>query len=295
MECCRKQGYKYNQHYKESNLSYLIEVPLKAWEMRGRLIPLLEIASVITWMNSDQNVRNIWRIQFHDEDPNIRCLKFDAPISYKERMIPDPYALATNGYAELRESLDSVNVVKWEDRHDTIYWRGSSTGINGLNLKNLELNRRVHLCNMGRRIKSLDAKITAVVQAETVETKDKVLQILANSDLLAPNVEPTTFAQNKWIVDIDGNVNSWGYLWKLMSGSCVLKVESGRKEWFYDEIEPYVHMVPIKSDLSNIEQQINWCLENSDKCREISLESKKLGERISRNIGKQVLRSIKEY
>ena len=39
-------------------------------------------------------------------------------------------------------------------------------------------------------------------------------------------MEPSDMALHQWIVDLDGNVNSWGLLWKLLSGSCVVRVES---------------------------------------------------------------------
>lgn len=38
---------------------------------------------------------------------------------------------------------------------------------------------------------------------------------------------------------------------------------------------PYYHYIPIKNDFSDIEDQIKWCNDNPNKCKEISLNAKK--------------------
>ena len=48
------------------------------------------------------------RIQLHDEDPGVGCLRMDAPVGAdveSSPLIPDPYCLGTNGYQEFRKQL----------------------------------------------------------------------------------------------------------------------------------------------------------------------------------------------
>ena len=40
--------------------------------------------------------------------------------------------------------------------------------------------------------------------------------------------------------------------------------------WFSDLLVEYVHYVPVKSDLSDIIDIINWCIKNDKKCKEIA-------------------------
>merc|ERR1711871_385556 len=40
--------------------------------------------------------------------------------------------------------------------------------------------------------------------------------------------------------------------------------------WFQNKLKPYEHYVPVKSDLSDLEKQINWCKQNDDKCEQIA-------------------------
>ncbi len=35
-------------------------------------------------------------------------------------------------------------------------------------------------------------------------------------------------------------------------------------------MKPFVHYVPVKSDLSDLIEKIHWCKTHNDKCREIA-------------------------
>jgi len=79
----------------------------------------------------------------------------------------------------------------------------------------------------------------------------------------------------KYILDIDGWANTWSAtIWKLYSGSVLLKVNSIWKQWYYDDLKEYVHYVPIENDFSNLNEQIQWCIDNNDKCEEITKNAK---------------------
>ena len=54
-------------------------------------------------------------------------------------------------------------------------------------------------------------------------------------------------------------------------GSVILKVaprQVADRMWYFDLLEPYVDHVPVKADLSDLEDQIRWCRKNDDKVRE---------------------------
>ena len=75
---------------------------------------------------------------------------------------------------------------------------------------------------------------------------------------------------HRWILDIDGNVNSWGLLWKLLSGSCVLHVKSPRQQWFYRKLSPWQTHIPIERDLHDLPEKLEWCRNNPLTCAEIA-------------------------
>jgi hypothetical protein len=58
-------------------------------------------------------------------------------------------------------------------------------------------------------------------------------------------------------------------------GVCILLVDSKYKLWYHDMLEPYLHYVPVKKDLSDLISQIKWCRNNDKKCQQISINAKK--------------------
>ncbi len=107
--------------------------------------------------------------------------------------------------------------------------------------------------------------------------------VLEEAGLVADRVEPKTWATRKFAIDIDGVTNAWNNLFhRLLMGNCVLKVESqmGYRQWYYDKLQPYQHYVPIKKDLSDLEQQIDWVL-TYDKYAKMIAEA---GQRVAQSL-----------
>lgn len=44
--------------------------------------------------------------------------------------------------------------------------------------------------------------------------------------------------------------------------------------WYFPLLQPYVDHVPVKADLSDLEEKIRWCRQNDDKCRQIGENAK---------------------
>lgn len=74
----------------------------------------------------------------------------------------------------------------------------------------------------------------------------------------------------KYILHIDGFVSAWRLIYFLFSKSVILKVDSEWKEYFYDLLQPWVHYIPIKKDLSDLVQIIDWCRNNDNICKQIA-------------------------
>jgi len=109
-------------------------------------------------------------------------------------------------------------------------------------------------------------------------------------------IDSTEMIKYKYIIDIDGNGSTWdGTAWKLNSGSVIMKVTSVWRQWFYDEYKSWLHYVPIKNDLSDIQEQYKWCENNQDKCEEMIKNCKKLFKKIYRfhNVMEYTINKIK--
>ena len=83
------------------------------------------------------------------------------------------------------------------------------------------------------------------------------------------------WAGHKFAIDIDGNTNSFGTtLCRQILGCCVLKVGSAKdcSQWYYDSLKPWVHFIPIQSDMSDLAEKIAWCREHDQECQRIAAE-----------------------
>ena len=54
----------------------------------------------------------------------------------------------------------------------------------------------------------------------------------------------------------------------MYSNSVVFKVDSHYEQWYYKELKEWVHYIPVKADLSDLEDKYKWALENDEKCQE---------------------------
>lgn len=49
--------------------------------------------------------------------------------------------------------------------------------------------------------------------------------------------------------------------------------------WYFPLLKPYEDHIPVKADMSDLQQQIEWCRENDAKCQEIAARAKDLYQR----------------
>ena len=190
------------------------------------------------------------------------------------QLVPDSSFLGTGGYKTAR-AIPLANAFPWPERRSIAFWRGASTGLSPRGLMNTP---RVQLCQLAKTLEAkslLDAKISQVVQAESEE----VASLLRNSDLCSGYTPFTENIKYKFLVDIDGNTNSWpGLFQKFFIGSPVLKVESssGYRQWYYSKLTPWHNYVPIRSDFSDLIDVIEFLIENDDIARRIGANGQSL-------------------
>jgi Glycosyl transferase family 90 len=81
----------------------------------------------------------------------------------------------------------------------------------------------------------------------------------------------------KYLMDIDGSCASFPRSAALFhSNSVVFKEVSPSKQWWHVLLVPYVHYIPVYSDLSNVVSQIEWAKNHDEECKEISENARQL-------------------
>lgn len=275
-----------------------ISVPADARSMPGRLQPLVALARCAAQLRPWAAGGLPLAVQVHDEAPTqAGVLCFDAPAGAARPelgTIPDPYCLGSRGYLLFRRELEATPPPPWRQRRPLVIWRGATTGSHAITPRRLVSNRRFQLCaHSKRRPAQLDARFTSVVQCRDAEASQAVRAELDRMGLLAPPLQPLQMAQCRWIVDSDGNVNSWGLLWKLLSGSCVLRVMSHRAQWYHHRLIPFRHLVPVAPDLADLEQQLDWCFANPAACEAIAAAGQQLALQVLNDLGADLLTALR--
>ncbi|KYN02185.1 PREDICTED: KDEL motif-containing protein 1-like [Cyphomyrmex costatus] len=72
------------------------------------------------------------------------------------------------------------------------------------------------------------------------------------------------FFKYKYQLNIDGTVAAYRFPYLLAGDSLVFKQESKYYEFFYKDLTPGLHYVPVKSDLSDLVKKIMWAKEHDE-------------------------------
>jgi hypothetical protein len=86
----------------------------------------------------------------------------------------------------------------------------------------------------------------------------------------------------KYILYVEGHCAANRYAFLMRLGSVILKVTSrcvADEMWYYPILKPFEDHVPIREDLSDLAEKIQWCRDNDDKCRQIAARANELYER----------------
>jgi hypothetical protein len=189
-------------------------------------------------------------------------------------LIPDHVFVRTRGYESYRR-LARNSRTTWSERSGWLIWRGLSTGAGKISKETLsaqdaELLQRVRLCLALRDLRQADVKLHGIAQSHdhAIDTER-----LSEAGILGGYVNPLAWFGLKLAIDIDGNTNAWQNLFtRLLMGCCVLKVASiaGYRQWYYGDLTPWLHFVPVQADLSDLKERVAWCCANLDRCAAIA-------------------------
>lgn len=158
----------------------------------------------------------------------------------------------------------------WGCKKNIAVFRGSNTGCG----YDTATNTRLKLAKLATKYPQiLDAGITNWNLRIRKTKSSPYLQLPNLENLkLVNKLSPLEQSNYKYLIHVDGHVSAFRLSLELSMGCCILLVKSLNdwKLWFSDMLEPYVHYVPVKSDLSDLITQIEWCLKHDKKCQNIA-------------------------
>jgi hypothetical protein len=192
--------------------------------------------------------------------------------SFADILFPSPFYLRSEG--EYAESLD----LEWENKTNTLYWAGQSTGgtANDNSWRRHQRQRFVTLANnlenetaiylnetspgvwrpyndtLGAFSYLYDVSLTNIIQcAEPVCEEEKEY-------FHPPDRKPFDLIyKSRFLFDLDGNSFSGRYYTLLRTKSAVLK-QTLFREWHDERLIPWVHYVPISVDLRELPETLRY-------------------------------------
>ena len=84
----------------------------------------------------------------------------------------------------------------------------------------------------------------------------------------------------RYILNLDGFASAWRIVKELYYNSILIIPESPFNDVIRDVLKPWKHYIPVKGDLSNLENTIKWCNDNLDKMNIILDNMKKIRDKI---------------
>lgn len=185
----------------------------------------------------------------------------------------------TNGYLVPA----SVEILPWEKRETIFFWRGMATGCGNTS----ETNPRLKLAKMAQDYKEskegknqvlekLDAGVVNFTRRDKKYKNSAYVEFSENPEKIQKVTAVDRFKQiqYKFNINIEGNSAAYRFGSLFKFGFCILNVVSQYKVWFEPFLEDRVHCVFVKSDLSDLVEQMEWCVANDDKCKEIAENAK---------------------
>lgn len=196
-----------------------------------------------------------WAVAFNTNHPIPHMFAFARRWDDKNTfLLPDPFYTCRGQHKKQFKEIDDANI-KWSEKKNICIWRGYLDNGYATNFFDPSDKNNV---NQRRYFVQL--------------YKDNKLK---NVDFQEVFTNITDQIKFKYLLDIDGYSNTWdATVWKLYSGSVLLKVKSTWKQWYYDELKEWVHYVPVENDFSDLNEQIEWCNNNESKCLEIIRNAK---------------------
>lgn len=267
---CRVLKMTDNTYYHQ--ISYYNDI---LYEFYNRLIMVKKIKDMFIIQNfgdfpvhrlDNLHPKHLWKKDIIINKPKILDIySYCKNKNYCDQLIPSPDVLSFSfkkyNYGNQNFYLD------WDNKIDKLIFRGSnSSGY----LK--ENNPREILCKLSLQNSNLiDCKIVSdfnyPILLDNKDTIEFIEHQVSNKSEYLNLIQQSNY---KYQIHIDGFVAAWRLVALLHMNCLIFRVESEWYEYYYEHLKPWIHYIPIKKDLTDLIEKINWCLNNDDKCKIIA-------------------------
>ena len=183
-------------------------------------------------------------------------------------LIPDIQFLEDEFQKYRREVMRSD--IPWEKKKSQILWRGTGWPTVGYSY----VTEGVGQILPDKYAQKVHPRVLAVTLShQPVGTFTPEIHTFFNCSYAETSIRE--LLQYKYMLDLDGYVSAWsGFYWKLLSNSVVYKPRSHWEQWYYQDLKPYTHFIPLRNlSPQVIKDGFEWCeIHHPKQCEHIAAE-----------------------
>lgn len=247
------------------------------------IVQLPDIDFIITMLDSLDGTHLSVPVFAFANDPNC---------SSKIVLIPDFEALTGNEHLLYQVKIGNA-LYPWKSKLNRVIWRGSMTGypyiepfdssmitiprMGGIfSLKNfLDFPRTRAITISLQYPDKIDARYTTLSQC--IDCNRIRSQF---SEYFGHHMSIDQHLSYKYQLLIDGNTCAYSRAyWQLFSNSVILKQNTNALQWYSRAIRPWVHYLPIQSDLSDLVEVVDWAIYHEEQTKKISIEAQNFAQK----------------
>jgi len=184
------------------------------------------------------------------------------------RFQPIVWKLATDRHYKKLNDVYRYDT-QWSHKNNQAIFRGQLTGSRDGYDKNKSDDENCY--NMKRCRLVYNHANSTLIHARLTSTRGRLPDVFNGVELLAPKVKIDTLLGYKGIIMIEGNDVASGLKWALLSQSVVLMPIPKHTSWCMEELlEPWVHYIPLDDFATNVEERMQWVVDNDQEAQLIS-------------------------
>ena len=206
----------------------------------------------------------------------LPILSMTQSVAHMNILYPDTYFLYWNGrrlpdHLWYRPPTDYSRLhaaAAWHQRIPKLYWRGTVAGWKSNSRGRLVILGRLH----PHLIDALPQRLVNDAWTEHVAESQGGWTDFSDAMRRGTPGNASEVFSYKYVINTHGNGNDWSNRFRslLSTGAAVFKQESSLYEFWEWGLKPWVHYIPVKRDLSDLPQLLQWAQQHDSEAKRIA-------------------------
>lgn len=212
---------------------------------------------------------------FYDDDLPGPIFGFAKNPALQKKTILFPDYEALQGHVQALEQIASgKEKYPWKKKESRAFWRGATSGALFSAANFLELPRAKLVSLSLHSPNEVDARFTFVAQCTDPQNLGQTYP-----EFFSKGIQIKKHLQYKYQLLLDGNSCAYGRAyWQLFSECPIFKQESPYVQWYYGNLKPFEHYIPLRQDISDLIEKIQWAKTHDREVQQIAQNAYKFAQ-----------------